>query len=122
MQKSDPGLNPGHESGENLSVEEDGAGRHFSGTPTRMLVENLREHAPEGTLEAVLAEAGDTRELRELLDDGAWSSCPVFRRLLEGAARALGGPAALVEVGRHAPLIPPTSAQRTEMLQAGSSR
>lgn len=83
-----------------------------------MLVEHLREHAPEGTLEAVLAEAGDTRELRELLDDGAWSSYAVFRRFLEAAARALGGAAALVEVGRHAPLIPPTSAQRTEMLQA----
>ncbi|MEP6624294.1 MAG: hypothetical protein ABJC79_07610, partial [Acidimicrobiia bacterium] len=94
------------------------SGRHFSGTPTRMLVEHLRDRAPEGTLDRVLAEADEHRPMSELLDDGAWSSYDVFRRLLEVAGRVLGGNQALADIGRHAPLIPPTSAQRTEMLQA----
>ena len=94
------------------------AGRHFSGTPTRLVAEYLRAHAPIGTLEAVLAEADDQRELRDVLDDGAWSSYGIFRPFLEAAARALGGIEHLIDVGRNAPLVPPTSAQRTDMLQA----
>ena len=94
------------------------AGRHFSGTPTRLVAEYVRAHAPAGTLEAVLAEANDRRELRDVLDDGAWSPYDTFRSFLEAAGRALGGIEQLTEVGRAAPLVPPTSAQRTEMLQA----
>ncbi len=99
-------------------MESEAVGRHFSGTPTRMLIEHLRDRAPEGTLDRVLAEADDHRPLTELLDDGAWSTYPAFRNLLEVAGRVLGGIEHLAEVGRHAPLIPPTSAQRTEILQA----
>ncbi len=83
-----------------------------------MLVEYLRDRAPEGTLDRVLAEADEHRPMSELLDDGAWSTYDVFRRLLEVAGRVLGGADRLAEVGRLAPLVPPTSAQRTEMLQA----
>ena len=94
------------------------AGRHFSGTPTRLVAEYLRAHAPLGTLEAVLSQADDRRELRDVLDDGAWSSYGIFRPFLEAAARALGGIEHLIDVGRNAPLVPPTSAQRTDMLQS----
>ena len=98
------------------------AGRHFSGTPTRLVAEYLRAHAPLGTLEAVLSQADDRRELRDVLDDGAWSSYGIFRPFLEAAARALGGIEHLTDVGRNAPLVPPTSAQRTDMLQALGDR
>ena len=104
--------------GEVVLVDQESTDRDFSGTPTRMVVEHLRDRAQPGALERVLAESDDQRSLATLLDDGAWCSYPVFRRFLEAAARELGGVEQLKEVGRQTPLIPPSIAQHTELLQA----
>ena len=83
-----------------------------------MVLEHLRACAEPGALERVLAESHDHRSLATLFDDGSWCSYPVFRRFLEAAARELGGVERLKEVGRQTPLIPPSIAQHTELLQA----
>jgi hypothetical protein len=82
-----------------------------------MLVEFLRERMPAGTLDRVLAAAGEARDLDVLLDDGSWSSYDEWRRLLEAAGRELGGPGQLDRVSAEAPLDAGTP-EFTEMLQA----
>jgi diguanylate cyclase (GGDEF)-like protein len=91
--------------------------QHFSGTNTRMLVEFLRDRTAAGTLERVLAAAGDRREVGVLVDDGSWSSYGQWRRLLEATAEVLGGADQLDRVSGDAPLDA-GAPEFTEMLQA----
>ncbi len=104
--------------GEVVPVDQESTDRDFSGTPTRMVLEHLRDRGEPGGVDRVLAETNDQRSLAALLDDGTWCSYGVFRRFLEAAARELGGIERLKDVGRETPLVPPSIAQHTELLQA----
>lgn len=64
--------------------------RHFNGFNTRLLVQYLQVWQPEGTLEVVLAGAGEHRPVEVLTDDASWSSYDQFRRLLESTADVIG--------------------------------
>ena len=74
-------------------------GRDFGGPLTGIIVRYLREHTPEGTIEAVLRAAGETRSADTLSDDNGWSSYQQYRRLLEATAGVLGGSAGLAIAG-----------------------
>lgn len=67
-----------------------GDGRHVNGLNTRMLVRYLQAGHPAGTLQAVLARAGEQRPVAVLADDASWSSYDQFRRLLEATADVVG--------------------------------
>jgi diguanylate cyclase (GGDEF)-like protein len=75
--------------------------RHFTGSNTRWVVAYLRNHMPHGTLEAVLADAGEKRSPDVLSDEATWSTYDQFRRLLEATADALGGLPELRAIGLH---------------------
>ena len=92
--------------------------RHFGGMLTRMLFEHLQLRCRPGSAEEVLRRAGERRSIEELSRDDEWSSYAQFRSLIEAAADVLGGPAALVEVGRKVDLVADDSVDYTEMLQS----
>src|SRR5258708_7026504 len=75
--------------------------RHFTGSNTRWVVAYLRNHMPQGTLEAVLADAGEERSPDVLSDEATWSTYDQFRRLLEATADAMGGLPELRAIGLH---------------------
>jgi hypothetical protein len=75
--------------------------RDFAGIQGQHLVSYLQACTPNGTLERVLALAGETRTVAALGDASTWSSYAQFRRLLEATGHVLGGSAALFEVGKH---------------------
>jgi diguanylate cyclase (GGDEF)-like protein len=77
----------------------DGDQHHFSGSYTRALIDFLHDELGVAGTDEVLASAGETRGLDVLTDEGSWNSYDVFRRLLEEAGRAFGGPDALVGAG-----------------------
>jgi diguanylate cyclase (GGDEF)-like protein len=85
---------------------------------TRMLFEHLQQRCPAGAADAVLREAGESRSIAQLSNDDEWSSYRQFRRLLEAAGHELGGPQALIEVGRGVQIVADGSADYTEMLQS----
>lgn len=64
-------------------------GRHFSGTVTRLLVEQVRDRVGDGAVDELLRRAGEARPVAELLDDTRWSTYDELRRLLEAAAPLL---------------------------------
>ncbi|MEO8698121.1 MAG: EAL domain-containing protein [Acidimicrobiales bacterium] len=101
-----------------MNSQDDVEGRHFGGMMTRMLFEHLQQRAYPGAAEDVWREAGETRSIAQLSRDDEWSSYRQFRRLLEAAGHVLGGPQALVEVGRAVQLVADGSADYTEMLQS----
>jgi diguanylate cyclase (GGDEF)-like protein len=76
-------------------------GRDFAGSHTRFVIGYLRDRAPAGALEAVLAGAGETRSVVELMESSTWSTYSEFRRLLEATNAVLGGPEALDDIGRY---------------------
>ena len=92
--------------------------RHFGGILTRMLFEHLQLRCRPGSAEEVLRLAGEHRSIDELSRDEEWSSYAQFRSLIDAAGEVLGGPAALVEVGRKADLVADDSVDYTEMLQS----
>jgi diguanylate cyclase (GGDEF)-like protein len=77
------------------------SGRDVSGLALGYLFSYLQSCEPEGTLEAVLRGAGETRPLASLRSGTTWSSYEQFRRMLESTAKVLGGPQTLALVGRH---------------------
>ena len=80
-------------------LPEVGTNRHFAGVTTQYLMTFLRTRLGVGALDDVLRRAGESRSIEELGDDTTWTSYPQMRRLLEAAAAALGGSAALRRVG-----------------------
>jgi diguanylate cyclase (GGDEF)-like protein len=94
------------------------AGRHFAGTLTRMVVDHVRGHGPEGAVEAMLRQAGETRPVEMLTDDTVWSSYAQFRGLLEAAADVLGGAERLAEIGERAALAAGSMPETIEALQS----
>jgi diguanylate cyclase (GGDEF)-like protein len=93
-------------------------GRHFGGIMTRMLFEHLQQHCRAGAADAVRRDAGETRSVEQLSHDDEWSSYRQFRSLLEAAGHELGGPQALIEVGRAVQIVADGSADYAEMLQS----
>jgi len=83
-----------------------------------MLFEHLQQRCRDGAADAVLQEAGETRSVEQLSQDDEWSSYRQFRRLLEAAGHELGGPQALIEVGRSVEIVADGSVDYTEMLQS----
>jgi diguanylate cyclase (GGDEF)-like protein len=75
--------------------------RAFAGTYVGLLIAYLRDRAPAGALDEVLAIAGETRSVEQIMDAGVWSSYGQFRRLLEATSHVLG-PEALDAAGRQA--------------------
>jgi diguanylate cyclase (GGDEF)-like protein len=76
-------------------------GREFAGTYVGLLIAYLRDRAPAGTLDEVLATAGETRTVEQIVDPSAWSSYWELRRLLEATNKVLGLDA-LEAAGRQA--------------------
>ncbi|MEO5840359.1 MAG: EAL domain-containing protein [Acidimicrobiales bacterium] len=101
-----------------MNSQDDAAGRHFGGMMTRMLFEHLQLRSYPGAAQAVLLVAGESRFIEQLSRDDEWSSYRQFRRLLEAAGDVLGGPQALVEVGRAVQIVADGSVDYTEMLQS----
>jgi len=77
-------------------------GRDFCGIFTQYIVGYLRSCTPEGTIERILAEAGEKRPVSLLNDAGSWSSYAQYRGLVESMSAILGGPSIMAEVGHHA--------------------
>jgi diguanylate cyclase (GGDEF)-like protein len=82
--------------------EEGSAGQDFSGLIMHLVIRYIQTCMPQGTLEQILRSAGETRDVATLNDAGTWNSYSQFRRLLEATGEAMGGPAALSVIGRHA--------------------
>jgi diguanylate cyclase (GGDEF)-like protein len=78
-------------------------GRDVSNTAVRILVEHLDAVGGADLVRRAFADAGELRPLPILVDDTEWSSYAEFRRILESAARALGGVEALHRVGFERP-------------------
>jgi diguanylate cyclase (GGDEF)-like protein len=72
--------------------------RDFSGIVTSYVMAYLAS-CPEGTMDRVLAAAGETRTAVELTSGATWSSYGQVRSLLEATAEILGGPEVLEEAG-----------------------
>jgi diguanylate cyclase (GGDEF)-like protein len=83
------------------AVAAESSDRDVSGFVLRHLVDYLLACEPEGTLEKVLRDAGETRPFKTLNNGTTWSSYTQYRRLLEATGKELGGPAKLASVGRH---------------------
>jgi diguanylate cyclase (GGDEF)-like protein len=92
--------------------------RHFAGVTTHFLIAFLESRLDHAAVEAVLHRAHESRSVAELIDDTTWSSYPQMRSLLEAAAEALGGSAALRRVGTAATVAMP---EFTSVLQAMGS-
>jgi diguanylate cyclase (GGDEF)-like protein len=69
---------------------EPNSGRDFAGAYVGVLISYLRDRAPAGALETVLAVAGETRSVEEIVDPSVWSTYWEFRRLLEATTEVLG--------------------------------
>jgi diguanylate cyclase (GGDEF)-like protein len=74
--------------------------RAFSGSYTRAVLSYVRDIVGEPALHAVVAAAGETRPLAELLQDATWSSYEQTRALLEACAQFLTAEQ-FVEAGRR---------------------
>jgi diguanylate cyclase (GGDEF)-like protein len=66
------------------------AGRDFAGGNTQFVIKYLRARTPAGTVERVLARAGERRSAEVLADPATWSTYSEFRALLVGCAAELG--------------------------------
>ena len=75
--------------------------RDVNGVATQYLISYLRDFEPEGTLQRVLREAGETRSPKTLQSAACWSSYAQFRRLLEATASVLDGLTTLTHVSDH---------------------
>ena len=64
--------------------------RETAGTTTRLIVDHVRRHGGDSAVRRLLAEAGETRALSALEDEGAWCSYDAKIRLFEAAARVTG--------------------------------
>ncbi|MCU1401257.1 MAG: hypothetical protein JWN62_4366 [Acidimicrobiales bacterium] len=64
--------------------------RHFSSANNQYVTAYLRTRTPAGTLERVLARAGEVRTPEVLVDPGTWSTYQEFRDLLVACAAELG--------------------------------
>ncbi|MCU1387280.1 MAG: hypothetical protein JWL72_618 [Ilumatobacteraceae bacterium] len=64
--------------------------RHFSSANNQYVIAYLRARTPAGTLERVLARAGEVRSPEVLVDPGTWSTYEEFRRLLAACVAELG--------------------------------
>ncbi len=64
--------------------------RETAGTTTRLIVDYVRRHGGDSAVHRLLAEAGETRPLSTLEDEGAWCSYDAKIRLFEAAARVTG--------------------------------
>src|SRR5580700_7141487 len=64
--------------------------RDFSGSYVGLLIAYLRDGAAAGTLDEVLAMAGESRSVDQIVDPSSWSSYWQFRRLLEATNQVLG--------------------------------
>jgi hypothetical protein len=80
---------------------EQNSGRDFSGSYVGLLIAYLRDKTPADKLDEILAAAGETRPVEQIVDPSVWSSYWQFRRLLEATSQVLG-PGALVVAGRKA--------------------
>jgi diguanylate cyclase (GGDEF)-like protein len=76
-------------------------GREFAGTYVGLLIAYLRDRTPAGTLDQVLAIAGETRPVEQIVDPSVWSTYWELRRLLEATKQVLGIEA-LEAAGRQA--------------------
>jgi len=92
------------------------SGRHFAGTNTQFIVKYLRSRASAGTVERVLARAGETRTADVLADPVTWSSYDEFRNLLVAVEAELGTDA-LTAIGLDA-FSEVSVPESTAMLQA----
>jgi diguanylate cyclase (GGDEF)-like protein len=75
--------------------------RDVNGVATQYLISYLQDFEPEGTLQKVLREAGETRSPKMLQSAACWSSYAQFRRLLEATASVLDGLTTLIHVSDH---------------------
>jgi hypothetical protein len=75
--------------------------RDVCGVSIQYLLGYLETREPEGTLERVLQEAGETRSPKELGRATTWSSYAQFRRLLEAAGSVCDGLTTLAQVSAH---------------------
>jgi diguanylate cyclase (GGDEF)-like protein len=64
--------------------------RETAGTTTRLIIDHVRRHGGEPAVQRLLAEAGETRPLSVLEDEGNWMSYDAKIRLFEAAARVTG--------------------------------
>jgi diguanylate cyclase (GGDEF)-like protein len=93
----------------------DHAGRHFSNSLIRMLLEVAEQRLGADSVVELLAAAGETRPMAELCDDAAWSSYDQFVAVLRAASAAMGGPESLESIHVDAPLVTSTGST-TEMV------
>src|SRR5580765_4668628 len=91
---------------------------HFSGINTRLIVEHLRDKMPPGTLDTVLASAGETRPMVVLLDDTCWTSYSQMRRLLVATGEVMGGSRSLAPIGRAARALSESVLEMLESVRA----
>jgi diguanylate cyclase (GGDEF)-like protein len=76
--------------------------RETAGTTTRLIIDHVRRHGGEDAVARLLAEAGETRSLSLLEDEGSWTSYDTKVRLFEAAARVTGQPDVARRIGEGA--------------------
>jgi diguanylate cyclase (GGDEF)-like protein len=76
--------------GGGMADSEGRGGRDFPAPYVGILIAYLRDRAPAGKLDEVLATAGEIRSVEEIMEPSAWSSYWEFRRLLEATSQVLG--------------------------------
>jgi hypothetical protein len=65
-------------------------GRDFPASYVGILIAYLRDRAPVGTLDQVMAIAGESRSVEQIMEPSAWCSYWQFRRLLQATSQVLG--------------------------------
>ncbi|MCU1395301.1 MAG: hypothetical protein JWM34_3729 [Ilumatobacteraceae bacterium] len=73
-----------------MTADDAFGGRHFGSANNQYIIPYLRTRTPPGTLDRVLARAGEQRSPDVLVDPGTWSTYDEFRRLLSACAAELG--------------------------------
>jgi diguanylate cyclase (GGDEF)-like protein len=65
-------------------------GRDFPASYVGILIAYLRDSAPVGSLDQVMAMAGESRSVEQIMEPSAWCSYWQFRRILEATSQVLG--------------------------------
>ena len=65
-------------------------GRDFPASYVGILLAYLRDYAPAGALDQVMAMAGESRSVEQIMEPSAWCSYGQFRRLLQATSQVLG--------------------------------
>jgi hypothetical protein len=73
--------------------------RETAGATTRLIVHYIRRHGGDAAVSALLAAAGETRDVAELEDEHSWSSYDAKIALFEAAAEVTGDPQVARRIG-----------------------